>query len=153
MPVKLIQKQAPQQVQKPDLLQETVTDPIAIAVDQMIELEEQLAAIKPLMKEQDAAKKVLASEAAGDQYAGDQKVILTGSKGTVEFSPKSTVTKVTDMQGLIGALKAKIGYEALLALISISLTDAKQYLSEAELAAFVEQDFGSRRLLSVKAKE
>jgi hypothetical protein len=152
MPVKIVQKQAT----KPDLLIKEVTtpaDPIAIAVDRMVELEVALAETKPLFKEQDKQKKVLAAAALSDNYAPDQKVILSGAKGTVEFSPKTSTTTVTDMQGLIGALKAKIGYEGLLGLINISLTDAKQYLSESELAPYVESGFGSRRLMAVTPKD
>lgn len=142
-----------------DFLQEdqadvTLQDPIVLQVDKLVALNSQLEPLAPVQRDFDATKKLLAAHAANEAFASSEKVILAGSNGNrVEFSCCRETTVITDLNGLIGLLKGKLGYEGLLAVLKINLSDAQKYLSEAELAPYVETKPGSRTLKSITSGE
>ena len=157
MAVSFLQKQqeAIKTTPKQDHLQEqtVATNQITETVDKIVEMIDALSQAKGTMKDFEGLKKVLASFAAEGPFPDKEQVVLEGTKGQVVFSAKSNTTVIVDKQGLIGAIKAKVGYKGLLAMLNISLTDAKKYLSEQELAQFTRVESGSRTFASVTAKE
>ena len=123
-------------------------------VDAFVTMSAEVAALKPLLDKFEKAKKELASIANDDDRFPDKEtaVVLSGNSGEIEFSPASNSREISDKNGLIGALKAKLGYDGLIALIKVTLGDMDKYLSEAESAAFIKSVFGSRSLKSAHTK-
>lgn len=124
-------------------------------VDEIAALEKKLAPMRPLLKRYEEVKKVLASAACDDKrFDLTQTAILRGASGVVEFSPISNPREISDMHGLIGALKAKMGgYEKMLPIIKINLGDVDKYLTDAERAPFIGNKKGSRTLDAVRVKD
>lgn len=120
----------------------------AAQVVELVELKLKLEAMKPLSAKSETLRKQLLSF-VDQQFDKDEKVTLVADKSHVVFSPCSKSKQIKDMNGLIGALKAKIGYEALIGLLKLNLTDIQQYLSEAEMSEFIEETKGSRTLKDV----
>jgi len=124
-------------------------------VDTLVALEDALTDARPLLKEYDAVKKVLASAAADEVYPDDQPVEFTGNTGVVRFTAKTTTKVVVDMNGLIGRLKKvldpdpQLAYEKLLGMLQLNLGDVEKYLSAAELEKYYVKKAGSRRIASV----
>lgn len=135
-----------------DYLESTtpINDKIVEEVDIIIALDAKIEPVRPFIKQFEAHKKVVQSIAAGPEFSPDQTVVLHGSIGVVEFSSATSTLEISDKNGLIGALKAKIGYPALLELLNINLTDVKKYLSESELMEFYTPAKGARRLKSIQ---
>lgn len=121
-------------------------------VDRFIELKEELKMIEPKIKEMESLRKVLQSIAEGN-FPPEDKAVIVGETGSVEFKPASTKRVVKDMQGLVGALKAKVGYPALLDLISIPFKDIDTYLSIAESDPFLDKETGARTLAGYKLND
>lgn len=158
MSIKFVQKQKPLPEVKAHLdhLAPNQTAEMAEKVDQMAHLKALIEAadVSAETKLFEAEKKIVASFAA--KFGADipeQEVILLGDKATITFSPVGDSKQCTNMHGLIGALKAKIGYEALLSILKVNVTDVAKYLSESEMEQFYTKVPGSRRLLSITLKE
>lgn len=99
-----------------------------------------------LIKEKEGYRKALVSLC--DQLPSNQPVTMVTDDATVVFSAAPDLRVIEDPNGLIGVLKAKIGYEGMMSLIKISIGDATKYLSEAELEPFLASKPGSRTLKS-----
>ena len=63
----------------------------------------------------------------------------------MEFSKQPMQTTITDKDGLLTAVMTSVGPEAVTKLIKITLTDAKKYLSENELANYTTTELGKTR--------
>jgi hypothetical protein len=136
---------------KEDHLQDPPPDQVSINVDKLLAIEAELTLFdgRRLLKDYDAVKALLASTAADEAYVADRPVVLNGTTGQVQFSPKVDVVEITDLNTVIGKLKAKIGYPALLELLKIGITDLKRFLTPVEIAELTVTKPGSRRIASV----
>lgn len=117
---------------------------LALMVDEFVKLKLKLDEVNPEAK---AAAK-LQKELQLIAMEGDPavRVEMDGQECHMAFTAQESSREIVDMQGLIGALKAKIGYPALIGLIKINLGDVDKYLSEVESAPFIGTKPGSRKL-------
>lgn len=155
MPVKFLQDKAKQvqNTKKKNILQPT-SDVLSVTpsekADRLWSLEQEIAPIRPLLKEYDVIRKSLLGDCSGCE--AKLPVEIEGEIGRVSFSPCGETKEVADMKGLLAALKHKIGYEALLSLVKINVGDVEKYLTVSEMEKFYKSVDGSRRLLKVEAK-
>lgn len=96
--------------------------------------------IGAMVKRMDELKKRLQS-IANETSPGDT-VTLAGTEGTVTFSPCREETVITDRDKMIKALTPKVFVE----IGKVNLGDIKKYLSEGEIQAFSEKQYGARTL-------
>lgn len=124
------------------------------AVDELLKVTQELAAVQPKIKKQGDLKKFLLSVAMDEtRFPLDTVALLKGDKGLAQFSPQSHPREIQDMNGLIAELKKKAGgYEGLLKFIKINLSDIDEYLTEAERKPFIGTKNGSRTLKTVLPK-
>jgi len=138
------QKAKSAQKPKADLSAEEVA-----AVDSLATLEGKI--VWDDVKQYEKDKKTLAESVKDkDRFDPAERVVLQGKTGVVTFSAASKATAISDMNGLIGALRKKFvesnggdpvkGYEALIGALKIDLATAKKYLTAAELSAFTTED-------------
>ena len=118
---------------------------LATVVQQLKELD-----ADALLKEKEGYRKELASLCG--QLPAAIPVTLETEYATVVFSAAPETRKIKDMNGLIGVLKEKIGYDGLMALLKLSVGDVESYLVPSELEPFLETVPGSRRLQSAILK-
>jgi hypothetical protein len=152
MPVKMIQKAAVKQDTLKAVDQTTLTQEERALVDEAVQLGKELEEVKPKAKRFEEIKKILVAVAL-DRFEPKEKALLKGEIGIVEFSEQSFPREVTDMHGLIGKFKEKVGgYEKLLPYVKITLGDIDKVLSEAEQAPFIGNKPGPRTLKSTRFK-
>lgn len=141
-----VQEQAPPQVeveaveQAKDQLE--ITE-MMVDVDELARLMEEMEEHKPKLKKIDELKKKLQSIAA--EQDPKEEVVMVGVERVVTFTAAGESRVITKKSDLIGNLKAKIGYPALLELLKINLTDVDKYLSPDEQKAFIGKEEGSRK--------
>ena len=146
------------QIQKPIATDKLKTGNLSTeekqAVDLLLELDSKLAPFRALIKEEDKVRKYLSSIAKdSSRFNPKESAVLAGNKAVVEYDAASSVREIADMDGLIAALKTRLGgYEALLPLIKINLGDVDKYMTEAERAPYIETVDGSRKFKTVKEK-
>lgn len=124
------------------------------AVDRLVEITMELKKYEPLMTEGEKIKARLASLAADkDRFSEADAAVLRGEEGVVEFSAPKDSRQIVDKNGLIGKLKDALGYEGLIATLTIPLGLADKHLSTNELAPFIETVKGSRSIKSIRVKD
>lgn len=114
----------------------------------------ELAPFKELIKRYENLKKKVGS-IAGDENRypdADSPVLLRGKTGIVEYSARGNAREITDKQGVVGALKTKLGYDGLLEIVNINLGDVDKYLTPVESSKFIDDVHGSRNLAAVNQK-
>lgn len=112
-------------------------------VDELADIKSQLAAVEPLSKKAEDLRKELLP-VADLHFTNDQQAVLKGHSKVVIFSAKSETRAIEDLNGLIGILKDKIGYEALIAKLKLTLKDIDESLTPAESAPFLKKIVGTR---------
>lgn len=124
-------------------------------IDELVVLDIEVAAMKPTLDKHKKLKEELASLANDDTVFPDKSgiIVLTGFKGEIEYSPAANAREITDKNGLIGAIKTKVGYDALVEIIKIGLGDVDKYLSTSESVKFIKETFGSRSMKSARLKK
>ena len=100
--------------------------------------------LTPMLTRKEELKKALQSIAL-ETCDPDQPFIIDVEAGRVEFSKQPMQTTITDKDGLLTAVMTSVGPEAVTKLIKITLTDAKKYLSENELANYTTTELGKTR--------
>lgn len=136
----------------------STANPLTVAeqllVDKFAVLSAQVATFKPVLTEFDKLKKQISSIANDEDRYPETKspVVLAGTMAVVEYSAAADAREISDINGLIGKLKAKLGYDGLLALLKVTLGDMDKYLSENEAAPFIKWVTGSRSMKSVHKK-
>lgn len=121
-------------------------------VDEYVLLKRDLAELEEKRIACDSARKDLL-KIASDFFAPDKSVAFMGNKSSCTFTEATDLRTVNDMHGLIGALKTAIGYDNLLQLLKINLTDAEKYLGKAELEKYVVHGPGHRTIGSYQVFE
>jgi len=114
----------------------------------------ELAPHKELIKRYESLKKKVGA-IAGDENRypdADAPVLLRGKSGIVEYSARDEAREISDKQGVVGALKAKLGYDGLLEIVNVNLGDIDKYLSAAESSKYIDEVPGSRKLAAVNQK-
>lgn len=117
-------------------------------IDELIQLTTDLKDFEAQIKRRDELKAKY-NKLAAERFQPDEPAIFNGTIGHADFSACSKQTVITDQNGLLGKLKDVIGYEGLLQMIKLTLTDCKKYLSESELSKFTSQTTGSRTFKGV----
>lgn len=147
----LDQAQKSLEAMKAKLLENTVSNvqseessAVTEAVNTFISARAQLDPLKTLSNHAEKARKYLQSIADEDKES--ETVVFVGDLGSVEFGSSGEADRISDMHGLIGALKAKVGYEGLLQILKINLGDVKKILSPAEYAPFITSEKTSRQV-------
>lgn len=69
---------------------------------------------------------------------------IVAPSGTVILGKCAETTQVSDMEGLLAYADKKVGHEAIMAVLSVTLGDLKKLLSENEIASFSTKGYGSR---------
>lgn len=126
---------------------EVVTTEMVALASQLADIKRQLTQMGAyqLLDQFDAIKKDLSSYVAGVQTK-EAITIPIPSGGYVKFTaPKKTV-KITDQK----ALKAMVGANVYDQIASVSLTDAKKYVTELQLAEITETSDGARSLKEIQ---
>lgn len=115
-------------------------------LDEFVQLKRDLdeMMVKEKLKSAETIRKELQSIAK--EFPPSERVVLKGTLGEVAFKEASDVRKITDVKGLIAALKAAIGMEGLLSMINVSLVEAEKYLGAVELEKYVTHTTDSRTL-------
>lgn len=93
-----------------------------------------------MIKRMDELKKRLQSIA--NEQNLNEAVTLTGTEGTVTFSPCREETVITDRDMMIKKLTPKVFVE----IGKVNLGDIKKYLTEGEIQTFTEKQYGARSL-------
>src|ERR1035437_1631432 len=101
-------------------------------------------AVKPQAKEAETLRKELQSIAK--DFPELERVVLKGEDGEVAFRGDKGNRTVTDMKGLIAALKKVVGLDGVLKMINIPIGEAEQYLGEIALNQFVSYKESTRTL-------
>ena len=83
-------------------------------------------------------------QSIAENFPANQPMTIKGTLGIVELTACSETTKVNDMEGLLEYADQKIGHEALMSVIKVTLTDLKKVLSQGEIDKFSEKVQGSR---------
>lgn len=112
-------------------------------VDRLAELKAELTKVEPLTKEADAIRKELVG-VADLHFADSEQAVLKGDHHSVLFSPKTELRKIEDLNGLIGKLKDKVGYEVLISMLKLTLADVDKYLTPEESAQYLGKMKGTR---------
>lgn len=120
---------------------------LKLKVDTIGTLYTEVQAAKNASKKMDELRKDLL-KLTTDQPSAEE-IVFEGQSHVVVFSSCSDTRTITDVNGLIGVLKEKLGYEGLLALLKISLSDVDTYLSAAESAPFISHVTGGRTMKKV----
>lgn len=125
---------------------EVTTEMVALAT-QMADIKRQLTQMGAyqLLDQYEAVKKELSAQVAGVK-SKDMVTIPIPSGGYVKFTAPKKVVKITDQK----ALKAMIGANVYEQIASVSLTDAKKYVTELQLAEITESTDGARSLKEVQ---
>lgn len=129
--------------EKTKLISKHVTEEQKL-IDELVELAEVIKPLESKMKRYDEIKKLLQSIAK--TFPPEQEAVLSGTIGEATLSKCRTETTITNMQ----AIHDQLGDEAFMALVKISITDLKAYLSEIEIAKVTEKSLGPRSLKAVK---
>jgi hypothetical protein len=124
------------------------TEATTALVDELIRVTVAVDKVSAQIKRQAELKKEFAV-LANEKFKDSEKAVFNGSLGSVEFSARSEVRQISDMNDLIGKLKEKIGYDGLLTLLKLTLGDCEKYLSKTELEPFIVKVPGSRSLKAV----
>lgn len=146
-------KTAEKQVEDKDV-QEVRVKGFEKEVDAYVALESELQPYLAKFQELGELRKGImegAKEAGEDNP--DAMVVIEGSTKVMVFSDRQKTTEIVNRNGLVGALKAKVGYDALIEMLKFSLGDLKKYLSDTELEPFLSPSRGSRRFLKVDDKQ
>lgn len=154
MTVKVTQVQKPVVKVKDQLKSSVLTEQEREAVDRLLVIDKALAPLRAAIKEEEKLRKYL-SEVASDaaRFTLKEAAILKGAVAEVEYSPAGDAREISDKDGVIQALKEKMGgYENLIKVIKINLGDVDKYLSEPERAPYIKTVTGSRRFVKVQAK-
>lgn len=122
---------------------------LEMEIDELVLLTKEMEEQKPKLKRMEDLRKKLQSVADESEPTGSLPVALTGTVGAVVFQPKSTLRTIKDMNGMVGLLKSKLGYETLLTMLSITLGNVDKYLSASESEPFIGTKQGSRTLEGV----
>lgn len=128
------------------------------AVTELALLKRTLDETKPAEKSAEDHRKSLLEIANSSGFPTDQPVVFATHLGEVIFKPNSEKREVTDMHGLIGALKAKLGggeegYKKLLEFLKINVGDVDKILTPLESAKYISKVEGPRVLGSTKVIE
>lgn len=136
-------------VHKPKLAGKAVVTDEMKVVDELVSLDQwmQQHEVDAKVKRIGELKKVLQSIAADMPATTD--ATITGVVGEVTFGPAKLMTTFNCSQT---DLKAALGAEVYDQLASVTLTDAKKYLSEIEMDKLTDKEFGSRNLKTCKIK-
>jgi hypothetical protein len=123
-------------------------------VDEFAQLNEKLVAMAADIKRHDTLKKSL-SEIASERFDKSVPALLKGQVAEVEFGACGSKREIADMNGMIGLLRDKIGYDALVGILSVTLGNVDKYLTVTESKKFVDADpvGGSRKLAAVRFKK
>lgn len=125
-----------------------ITDEMKL-VDELVLLDQWMTQneVEAKTKRVGELKKLLQSIAA--DMPPTVEAVLTGMTGVVTFSPAKVMTNFTGTQA---DLKAALTPEVYEQLASVTLTDAKKYLSEIELDKLTVKEYGSRVLKACALK-
>jgi hypothetical protein len=154
MTVKVTQLQKPVAKVKDSLKSAALSKDTRAAIDRLWEIEQKLAPMRALLKEEKKIREHL-SEVASNTERFDPKMpaILEGDAAVLEYGAASSTREISNKDGAIQLLKEKMGgYEKLLAIIKINLGDLDQYTTEEERAPFVKSVVGSRKFTTIKGK-
>lgn len=123
------------------------------AVTELALLKRSLDEVKSSEKAAEEYRKSLLEIANGAQFPADQPVVFTSEMGEVIFKPNAEERQITDLNGLIGAIKEKVGYDGLLKVLKINLTDVDKILTPLEAQKYINKVPGKRTLGSTKVIE
>ena len=112
-------------------------------VDQLAEIKAKLEETKPLAEEAEKLRKQLLP-LTDLHFANDEQAVLQGDLHTVIFSAKTDTRVIDDLNGLIAELKEKIGYDGLIGLLKLNLTDIDKHLTPLESAPYLKHVPGIR---------
>lgn len=126
----------------------------ALVTTEMIALATQLADVKRQLTQMGAYQLLEQFEAIKKDLSGlvakvkskEAVTIPIPSGGYIKFTAPKKVVKITDQK----ALKAMIGANVYEQIASVSLTDAKKYVTELQLAEITEEKDGSRSLNEIQ---
>lgn len=104
--------------------------------------------VKRLMERMEDIKKHLATR-ANEMFDEDAVAVFTCEEGQISFSPRASVTEITNVDSLLETVEEKAGHEAVLSVVKVQLTPLKKILSEMELENFSKKVRGSRSLREV----
>jgi hypothetical protein len=125
-----------------------VTDEMKL-VDELVSLDHWMTEheVESKVKRMGEVKKLLQSIAA--DMPPTVEAVLEGMTGEVTFSPAKVMTSFTATQE---QLKEALTPEVYDQIATVTLTDAKKYLSEIELDKLTTKEYGSRTLKACKTK-
>lgn len=121
-----------------------------VLAEELIDLDYRLkqAEAYQMLKRVEELKKRLQSIAQESGAPTDQQYVFDTDDGQVVFSPCRMETRLTDRPGLIKAL----GQETFNEVAKFTITDARRYLSDNELAKVSVVEPGSRTLKTITKK-
>jgi hypothetical protein len=136
-------------VHKPKLVGKTVVTDEMKMVDELVTLDAFLVKheVDAKLKRVAELKKQLQSVA--EKMPLQVEAVIKGMTGEVTFSAAKQMTVFTGTQTDLKALMTPAVYDKV---ANVTLTDAKKYLSEIELAQVTEKQYGSRTLLACKSQ-
>lgn len=76
----------------------------------------------------------------------DEQATVTCKYGTVTVTPAPDQREITEMNALLQELKAKVGYETMISLLKVTLSDMDKYLGEAVVEKFAKHKPGPRKI-------
>ena len=125
-----------------------VSNEITAMVNELVQLDTHMKSVQAYdtIKRIDEIKKLLS--AAAKDMPPEVQAVFEGDDGTIVFSEARVESKITDKPGLIKLMGSDVYMQA----ASITLGEAKKYLSELELQKVTTTGFGSRTLKAVIAK-
>lgn len=126
---------------------------VVVQAEELIDLHKRLteSGAFDMLKRIEEIKKILQGyiKDQGDSASPTIAFHFETEMGTITFSPCRKETEITDKEKLIGMLTPEVFVQV----AKVTMTDAKKYLSESELAQICETSYGSRTMASVKYKE
>lgn len=105
--------------------------------------------VKTLVKRMDDLRKALVA-VANETVDQNQPAIFSSPAGQVEFTERSKDAIVKDPLALINTLMKKFGPEATASIVDVALTPLRKMLSEFELAKYLVNEPGSRKVRAVR---
>jgi hypothetical protein len=136
-------KAALQEMHKPKLML-VAQSPAEAMADELIALSNKLKELE-VDKINDRITEIKAElQSIAKNFPPEDAMTIKGQLGVVELTACSKSTKVEDMEGLLGYAEDKLGHEAMISLVKVTLTDLKKVLSADEIGKFSVDVAGSR---------